>query len=320
LEDPLDAQLSGKRIVIAGGSGFLGLSMAEAFASDGSAVTILSRSKPKANGRWSHRFWDGRTLGDWTAEFDGADAVVNLAGRTVNCIKTPDHRDEILRSRVESTRVLGAAMRVIEFPPPVWVQMSTAHIYGDPPSAICVEESAEGMGLAPTVARAWEAAFAESKLPQQRGVVMRPSFVVGRDRRAGGGALGTLSLITKLGLGGKVASGTQGMSWIHEDDINAIFKRAIVDETMSGAYIVSSPNPESQANFMRTLRKVMGMRIGLPAFQWMVRIGAPLFLQTDPELVLYGRYVVPKRLMDEGFKFRFPELEPALRDLHACEN
>ena len=239
----------------------------------------------------------------------------------MNCIKTPDHCDEILRSRVDSTRVLGEAMRVVSSPPPVWVQMSMAHIYGDPPSAVCTEDSAEGIGLAPTVARAWEAAFAESKLGSnegggQRGVIMRTSFVVGRDRGAGGGALGTLGFIGKLGLGGKVASGTQGMSWIHEDDINSIFARAIVDETMSGAYIVSSPNPKSQAEFMRTLRRVIGMPIGLPAFEWMVRIGAPLFIRTDPELVLYGRYVIPKRLVDESFEFRFAELEPALR--HLC--
>ncbi len=307
-------KLTGKRIVIAGGSGFLGLSMAEAFAGDGAEVMILSRSKPKVASDWTHHVWDGRTLGDWAETLDGADAVVNLAGRTVNCIKTPDHCDEILRSRVESTRVLGEAMRVVGSPPPVWVQMSTAHIYGDPPSAVCTEESAEGIGLAPTVARAWEAAFTQSKLPQQRGVIMRTSFVVGRDRGAGGGALGTLGLIAKLGLGGKVASGIQGMSWIHEDDINNIVARAIVDETMSGAYIVSSPNPKSQAEFMRTLRRVIGMPIGLPAFQWMVRIGAPLFMRTDPELVLYDRYVISKRLMDEGFEFRH-RLEPAFRDL-----
>ncbi len=314
------AYLSGKRIVIAGGSGFLGLSMAETFAEAGADVTILSRSKPKASGRWSHCFWNGRSLGDWIATLEGADAVVNLAGRTVNCIKTPDHQDEILRSRFESTRVLGAAMRAVNAPPPVWVQMSTAHIYGDPPSAICTEESAEGIGLAPTVARAWEAAFIEGKLPVQRGVVMRTSFVIGRDRGVGSGALGALGLIAKWGLGGKVASGMQGMSWIHEADINAIFARAIGDESMSGRYIVSSPIPVSQASFMRTLRKVIGMPIGLPAFEWMVRIGAPLFMRTDPELVLYGRYVIPKRLMDEGYPFLFAELEPALTDLYKRKN
>ena len=251
------AELADKRIVIAGGSGFLGLSMATQFAEAGADVTIVSRSAPKTNGQWKHRVWDGWSLGDWANSIDGADALVSLAGRTVNCIKTPDNCDEILRSRVESTRVLGQAMRSVNSPPPVWVQMSTAHIYGDPPSAVCTEESAEGIGLAPTVARAWEAAFAESKLPDQRGVIMRTSFVVGRDRGAGGGALAALGQIVKLGLGGRVGSGTQGMSWIHESDLNNIFARAITDEIMSGAYIVSSPNPVSQVDFMRTLRPLV---------------------------------------------------------------
>lgn len=310
------ADLAGKRIVMAGGSGFLGLSMAEYFSKAGGDVTILSRSRPKGNGRWSHASWDGRTLGKWQESIDGADAVVNLAGKTVNCIKTPDNQDEILRSRVESTLVLGEAVRVAKLPPPVWLQMSTAHIYGDPPSVVCNEDSVEGIGFAPTIGRAWEAAFKESKLPSQRGVIMRTSFVVGRDRGAGAGALGTLGLIAKLGLGGKVGKGTQGMSWIHEHDLNAIFLEAIANDSMSGIYIASAPNPVSQVDFMRTLRKVIRMPIGLPAFEWMVRLGAPLVFRTDPELALYGRYVVSKRLAKEGFSFQFPTLEAALKDLH----
>lgn len=310
------ADLSGRRIVIAGGSGFLGLSMAEHFTKLNASVTILSRSKPKLLPGCAHQNWDGRSLDDWLAAIEGADAIVNLSGRTVNCIKTPDHQDEILRSRIESTRVLGQAMRTVKSPPPVWVQMSTAHIYGDPPSAICNEDSAEGIGFATTIGRAWEAAFAESKLPGQRGVIMRTSFVVGRDRGAGGGALATLGLIARLGLGGKVGQGTQGMSWIHENDLNALFARAITEDSMTGTYIASAPNPVSQVDFMRTLRKVLRMPIGLPAFEWMVRIGAPLFLRTDPELALYGRYVVSKRLADEGFVFQFPNLESALKDLY----
>jgi uncharacterized protein len=311
------ADLTGKRIVIAGGSGFLGLSMAEHFSKSNAIVTILSRSQPKAVAQCSYQPWDGRSLGDWLATLDGADAIINLSGRTVNCIKTPDHQDEILRSRVESTRVLGVAMREAKSPPPVWVQMSTAHIYGDPPSAVCTEESAEGIGFAPTIGRAWEAAFAESKLPSQRGVIMRTSFVVGRDRGAGGGALATLRLIARLGLGGKVGRGTQGMSWIHEYDLNELFAKAITDNSMSGVYITSAPNPVAQAEFMRTLRRVIRMPIGLPAFEWMVRIGAPLILRTDPELALYGRYVVSKRLAEAGFAFKFPDLESALKDLMA---
>jgi NAD dependent epimerase/dehydratase family enzyme len=145
---------------------------------------------------------------------------------------------------------------------------------------------------------------------------MRTSFVVGRDRGAGAGALGTLGLIAKLGLGGKVGKGTQGMSWIHEHDLNAIFLEAIANDSMSGIYIASAPNPVSQVDFMRTLRKVIRMPIGLPAFEWMVRLGAPLVFRTDPELALYGRYVVSKRLAKEGFSLQFPTLEAALKDLH----
>lgn len=309
-------QLSGKRIVIVGGSGFLGHSMANQFSNLGAKVTILSRSKLVATGSWTHQLWDGRTLGDWVECLVDCDAIVNLAGRSVNCIKTPDHQDEILRSRVESTRALGQAIRTIRNFPPVWIQMSTAHIYGDPPSAMCDEFSEEGIGFAPNIGRAWERAFSESKLPEQRGVIFRTSFVIGRDQGAGSGALGTLGLLANVGLGGKVGKGTQGMSWIHQQDLNSLFIQAIVDPRMSGVYVASSPNPVSQAEFMRTLRKVIGMPIGLPAFEWMVRIGAPLIFRTDPELALYGRYVVSKRLAEEGFQFSFPTLEPALLNLY----
>ncbi len=309
-------ELSGKRIVIAGGSGFLGYSLANDLSKLGVEVTILSRSLPKKLGPWIHQVWDGRTVGNWASVVDGADALINLAGRTVNCIKTPDHQDEILRSRVESTLVLGQALELAKSPPPVWVQMSTAHIYGDPPTELCDEYSAEGIGLAPTIGRAWEAAFEKSKLPHQRGVILRTSFVIGRDRGAGGGALQTLGFLARIGLGGKVGKGRQGMSWIHETDLNRIFRRAITDESMSGVYIATAPNPVSQVEFMRSLRRVIGMPIGVPAFEWMVRIGAPLFFRTDPELVLYGRYVRSRRISELGIEFKYPSLEPALRDLY----
>jgi uncharacterized protein (TIGR01777 family) len=303
------------RVVIAGGSGFLGVSLATHLASAGHSIFILSRKPPKPNGPWRHVPWDGRSLGEWTRELEGAIGLINLAGRSVDCVKTPDHQDEILRSRVEATRVLGQAVRNVERPPSVWVQMSTAHIYGDPPEGVCTENSPFGYGLAPFVGRAWEDEFRASLMPSQRAVILRTSFVVGQDRGAGGGALARLRTLVRLGLGGKVGSGTQGMSWIHEVDMNRLFERALIDPTMEGAYIASSPNPVSQVVFMRTLREAMGMLIGLPAFGWMVRIGAPLVMKTDPELALYGRYVVSKRLAQEKFDFRFPELGAALADL-----
>lgn len=308
--------LTNRRIVIAGGNGFLGISLANHLTKLGADVVILSRREGRVQGEWKFVKWDGRSVDPcWTAVLDGAFGIVNLAGRTVDCIKTPDHKDEILRSRVESTRVLGQAMRLIENPPKVWVQMSTAHIYGDPPTAVCDESAAYGLGLAPDVAQAWEKALAEAILPSQREVRLRTSFVVGRDRGAGRGAMATLHLLAKIGLGGRVGSGKQGISWIHELDLNRLFERALMDDSMNGAYIASAPNPVPQETFMRTLRRVVGMPIGLPAFAWMVRIGAPLVFRTDPELALYGRYVISKRLADAGFAFEMADLEAALREV-----
>ncbi|MFT5105822.1 MAG: hypothetical protein ACI8XO_002050 [Verrucomicrobiales bacterium] len=303
------------RIVIAGGSGFLGVSLANYLAGQGKSVVILARNRPQPDGLWEFVEWDGCHLSEWAAALNGVDALVNLAGRSVDCVKTPDHRDEILRSRVATTRVLGEAMRSIDLPPPVWVQMSTAHIYGDPPTAVCTEGATLGHGLAPDVGRAWEREFEAGLLPSQRGVILRTSFVIGRDRGAGGGALGRLKFISRLGLGGRVGSGQQGMSWLHELDMNRLFERAIDDASMRGVYIASSPQPQAQTEFMRALRKALRVPIGLPASEWMVRIGARWLMRTDPELALYGRYVLPERLQFEGFEFRFPDLEGALQNL-----
>jgi uncharacterized protein len=308
-------------VVIAGGSGYLGLSLARHLEALGQPVTILSRRTPP--GGLNHATWDGRTLGNWTTALEGATAIVNLAGRTVDCIKTPDHCDEILRSRVESTRVLGQACRRLTSPPPVWVQMSTAHIYGDPPAARCDEDSPTGFGLAPTVGLAWEAEFARAVLPSQRSVVFRTGFVIGPPNLAGAAALAKLGLLARLGLGGRAGAGTQGMSWLHAHDMNRLLTRAIDDASMSGVYNACSPNPVSQEDFMRALRPVAGglgaAGVALPAFEWMVRCAAPLFLRTDPELALYGRYVIPARLQALGFDFAFPRLHEALADIYSTK-
>jgi uncharacterized protein (TIGR01777 family) len=309
------APLPKRPIVIAGGSGFLGISLAKHLTAAGMPVVIVSRSPPKVAGAWKHVPWDGRTLDDWQRDLDGAAGLVNLAGRSVDCIKTPAHQDEILRSRVEATRVLGRAMKSLASAPPVWVQMSTAHIYGDPPDLICSEESAFGVGLAPFVGKAWEEEFRTGLLPEQRGVVLRTSFVIGRDQGAGGGALATLKRLARFGLAGTIATGKQGMSWIHETDLNRLFERALTDASMQGAYIASSPNPVSQREFMRELRRAVRMPFGLPAASWMVRFGAHYLLRTDPDLILHGRYVVSDRLRQAGFEYQFPELRGALEDL-----
>jgi hypothetical protein len=301
------------RIVIAGGTGFLGLNLARYLGRCNCEVTLLSRHPPAEKGRWRHLAWDGHSLGGWASALDGATALVNLVGRSVDCIKTPDHCDEILRSRVEATEVLGQAVRRVASPPPVWVQMATAHRYGDPPERVCDEDAAFGYGLAPLVGRAWEEAFARAVLPQMRQVVLRTSFVLGR----GGGALPRLAKLVRWGLGGRVGHGRQGISWIHEQDMNRLFARAITDAGMSGAYLATAPHPVSQAEFMRELRRVLRAPFGLPAASWMVRLGAPLLMRTDPELALYGRYCVSRRLREEGFEFAFPDVASALDNLYA---
>ncbi|NNL84001.1 MAG: TIGR01777 family protein [Myxococcales bacterium] len=298
-------------IVIAGGSGFLGTGLAAHLESLGREVVILSRTPQPARGSVRYVPWDARSAGPWVSELEGAAGLVNLVGRSVDCIKTPDHCDEILRSRVEATRALGDAMGGLRRRPPVWVQMSTAHIYGDPPTVICHEDSPSGFGLAPTVGRAWEAAFDRAAPEGVRRVVLRTTFVVGR----GGGALRRLVPLARFGLGGRVGSGRQGMSWIHERDMNRIFERSLFDASICGVYVATSPSPVSNADFMAALRRTLGVPLGLPAAAWMVRLAAPLLLRTDPELALYGRYCVPQRLVEHGFEFEFPELERALADL-----
>jgi uncharacterized protein len=300
-------------IVIAGGSGFLGRSIARAWSPRAKSIVLLSRhpASPIAPNVRSVA-WDARTLGPWADEVRGAEVVINLAGRSVDCIKTADHRDEILRSRVESTLVLGRAMQQAA-PPALWIQMSTAHAYGDPPDAVCEEDSAFGTGLAPEVARAWEAAFDHACPIGTRRVILRTSFVLGRD----GGALPRLARLARLGVGGTISHGRQGISWIHGLDFLRMIDRAVDDPAVQGPYLATSPHPVSNAEFMRELRRALRVPFGLPATEWMVRLGAPLLLRTDPELALYGRYCVSTRWPQHRFEFSFPRLHDALRDLYS---
>ena len=300
------------RVVIAGGTGFLGHNLAHYLTDRGWEVVVMSRHASAGDGRWQHAVWDARTVGDWVRHLDGSTALVNLAGRTVDCIKTPDHCDEILRSRVESTEVLGHALKSVKSLPRVWVQMSTAHIYGDPPDVVCDEDAPFGWGLAPFVGREWEQAFIRAVPSTVRQVVLRTSFVLGKN----GGALRRLGRLVRFGLGGTVGHGRQGISWIHEADMNRLFERAITDESMTGPYIATAPNPVSNAEFMREMRSAVRAPIGLPAASWMVRLSAPLMLRSDPELALYGRYCVSRRLREEGFEFLFADVRSALQNLY----
>ncbi|MCB0515946.1 MAG: TIGR01777 family oxidoreductase [Chitinophagales bacterium] len=299
------------KIIIFGGTGFIGLSLANHLQSKGLKPILVARNEPDKSTQHEFKKWDAVSISDWIEVLNDSKAIVNLTGKSVDCIKTPTNRDLILRSRVDSTKVIGEALRKIERPPKVWIQMSTAHIYGDPPAQICTEHATTGYGLAPFVGKAWEEAFLNALPVETRGVRLRTSFVIGRD----GGALKSLKRIVKLGLGGTVAKGTQGMSWIHEYDMKEIIFRTITDEKYEGIYIATAPNPVSNKEFMKLLRKKMNMPIGLAAPEFIIRFGAKTIFKTDPELAIYGRYVKSERLEKEGFIFNFPNLEKALDDL-----
>lgn len=299
------------KIMIFGGTGFIGLSLAKHLRQKGMQPILVARHTPNPSIDFPFVHWDSQSVGKWAEMLSEAVAIVNLAGKTVDCVKTPANCDLILRSRVDATKTIGKALRHAHHLPKVWIQMSTAHIYGDPPEQVCTESSSTGYGLAPFVGKAWEAAY-ETSLPQEmRGVILRTSFVIGKN----GGALSSLKRIVQLRLGGRVGTGKQGMSWIHEFDLNQMIYQAIIDEQFKGVYVASSPQPVSNTTFMHTLRKKMGVRIGISSPAWLTIIGAKYIFQTDPELALYGRYVRSEKLDKEGFTFAFPTLDHALEDL-----
>jgi len=307
------------KIVIPGGSGQVGTILARAFHADGHDVVVLSR-RPSPR-PWRVVSWDGATAGSWTREFDDADVVVNLAGRSVNCRYTPANRDEILRSRVSSTRAVGEAIAAAARPPRVWLQASTATIYAHRYDAANDERSGILGGHEPDapdtwrfsidVATAWERAFAEAATPRTRKVALRSAMTLSPDA---GGVFDTLVGLVRRGLGGAAGDGRQFMSWIHCDDFVAAVRWLIARGDLDGIVNVASPNPLPNAEFMRVLRGAYGAPFGLPARAWMLEIGA-IFLRTETELILKSRRVVPARLVESGFTFRFPAWPEAAADL-----
>ncbi|HSV13248.1 MAG TPA: TIGR01777 family oxidoreductase [Tepidisphaeraceae bacterium] len=298
------------KVILAGGSGFLGQALVPFLLKRFESIIVLTRNAARSDGPVRYVSWDAKSQGPWTAEIDGATAIVNLVGRTVDCRKTPANKREILESRVHSVRALAAACNAVANPPNVWVQAGTAHIYGDTADEILDESSPLGSGFAPDVGRAWEAAFDNADLPNCRHIMLRTSFVLGRH----GGALATLAKLTRCFLGGTVATGRQYISWIHVDDFCRIVMRAIENPTMEGVYVVTAPNPVTNRDFMAALRRTLHRPWSPPAPAACVRL-ASLLMRTDPELALLGRRCIPTRLMREVFEFQFPKLNDALREL-----
>jgi uncharacterized protein (TIGR01777 family) len=300
------------KIIIAGGSGFLGGALARHLADEGYEVFILSRHllPPGVPARYIH--WDGKTMGAWVAELEGATAVVNLTGKNVNCRYTTAALDEINESRVDSVKVIGAAIRACRFPPAVWVQAGSLAIYGDAGNRVCDEHAPHGEGIPVDTCLKWESAFDAEATPHTRKVIYRISFVLGN----GGGALRMLTNLTRCYLGGAIGNGRQYISWLHVADMNRLWLRAIEDERMSGVYNATAPNAVTNAEFMHELRRVLHRPWSPPMPAFLVPIGC-FFLRTEPVLALTGRRGVPARLTEEGFEFRHTELPEALHDLFA---
>jgi len=309
------------KIIIPGGSGQVGTLLARAFQADKHEVLVLGR-KP-INTRWRSALWDAKTLDAWAEEFEGADVVINLAGKNVNCRYTPENRQEIMRSRIDSTRVVGEAIAQTKNPPKVWLQASTATIYSHRYDAPNDErtgiiggsepDAPEKWGFSIEVAKAWEKALDDAQTPQTRKVKLRSAMVMSPDAE---GIFDTLLSLVRFGLGGKAGDGKQFVSWIHDTDfINALYW-LIDNESLVGAINLSSPNPLPYADFMKILRESWGTSIGLPATEWMLEIGTFL-MKTETELVLKSRRVVPTRLVESGFNFQYPQWSRASQNL--CE-
>lgn len=304
------------KIVIPGGTGHVGASLIRFFRPLGHEVVVISRS---GNGVT----WDGKTQGAWAKEIDGADVVINLSGRSVNCRYTEANMREIMLSRVDSTRAIGEAILQASRPPKVWLQSSTATIYAhrfDAPNDELTGIIGGGEPGAPpkwnasiAVAKAWEATLDEADTPNTRKIALRSAMTMSPDP---GSVFDTLLNLTKRGLGGTIGSGRQYMSWIHEQDFCRSLAFLIEHEELTGPINICSPNPIPQREFSRILRETAGVPLGLPAAEWMIEIGTRL-LKTESELVLKSRRVVPTRLMNAGFQFDFPEWKSAAADLLA---
>ena len=306
------------KIILPGGSGQVGRILNRYFSDLGYDVLILSR---RGNETSRHLRWDGKSLGSWASEFNGADVVINLAGKSVNCRYSRTNLKEMMDSRINSTRVVGEAIAQARKPPELWIQMSTATIYAHSFEQSNDEQTGVIGGNEPDVprywkrsieiAQAWEKTMFDARTPQTRKVAARSAMVMSPHS---GGVFDFLSKLLKRGMGGSVAGGRQYISWIHEVDFVESMHYLTQHQNVSGPVNLSSPFPVPQGEFMSTLRRAHGVRIGLPATAWMTKIGA-ILMGSDAELILKSRNVVPGLLLKQGYCFGYPQWSEAAREL-----
>jgi uncharacterized protein len=299
------------KIVIAGGTGFLGSCLVEHYRNIGTQLIILTRGKSHASENIQYVNWDGKTVGPWAQILEGADVLINLNGKSVDCRYTEENRKLIYSTRLDATAALGSAIQNCKNPPKLWINAASATIYRHSLDKEMDEYTGEiGTGFSVDVCQKWESTFNMYETPQTRKVLIRTGIVLGKI----GGALRPLKMLTKFGLGGRHGPGNQYFSWIHEADFVGIIGFIISNEGMSGAYNVTAPTPLPNSQIMNSLRRVLGIPFGLPLPKLLLEFGAVL-IRTEPELILKSRRVVPKRLLQAGYKFQFVNIQKALADL-----
>lgn len=299
-----------KKIIIAAGTGFLGQVLTNHFKDQFEEIIILTRGKSQTRDGIKYVNWNASTFSGWENELENATVLINLAGKSVDCRYSDKNKKEILLSRIESTKILNKAVLNCENPPKHWLNSSTATIYRFSLDKQMDEVDGEiGNDFSINVALSWEKAFFKTETPNTLKTALRTSIVLGKS----GGAFIPLKTLAKTGLGGKQGDGNQFVSWIHEEDFaNAV--DFIIQKEMTGVINVVSPEPIRNADFMQKLRKAIGFPFGIPMNVFLLKIGS-FIIRTEAELILKSRNVIPKRLLENGFKFKFGNINDAFQNL-----
>jgi uncharacterized protein (TIGR01777 family) len=296
------------KVILAGGSGFIGQILSKHFADKGDEVVVLSRSPKVTTLKVKHVYWDAQTTGEWVESLNGSDILINLTGKSVNCRYNEANKKEIFASRLLSTQILGQALETVAQPPKVWINAASATIYRHAEDGPQDEFTGEvGTGFSVEVCRQWEQVFFEQEIPRVRKIGLRLAIVLGKN----GGVMSYFKNLTKFFLGGKQGNGRQYFSWIHESDVTGIIDFLIAKPELEGIFNVSAPNPVPNNVFMAQLRKTMNVPFGVPTPAWLLNIGSVL-IGTETELILKSRWVMPQRLLNVGYKFVTPTIQEAI--------
>jgi len=291
-----------KKIVIAGGTGFIGKYLTAQFSAMGYHVLIISRQEKSV--QWNNE-------NEIINALENAELLINLAGKSVDCRYNEKNREEILKSRTETTRILGEAIMKCARPPELWINSSTATIYRHAQDRPMTESTGEiGSGFSVDVAKNWERAFFEFQLPNTRQVALRIAIVLNE----GGGVMKPFLNLVRFGLGGMQGGGDQMFSWIHIEDLYSIILFLKTHTDLEGVFNCAAPNPVDNRTLMKSIRQTMGVKIGLPSPTWLLKIGA-VMIKTETELILKSRWVIPEKLLQYGYKFNYPTIEAALRNI-----